>query len=777
MKKKLLFPILLVFGLTAAAQRWDQNLNSPILNSHNKQPLTLHPGKDSRIIPVNPAPGSPVINDAPGATGFNHDGYSSTNFDPIWANRFQTVLDSVRLATGMKGASLAVLVPGQGLFTCVSGISSPGVPVTTAMRFGIMSNTKLFIAVTMAKLQEQDVLSLDDHLFQWLPTYRYVDSTTTIRQLLSHQSGIFDYWNDGDSLWNAMLADTSHFFTDQEILASIKAPHFAPGHGYRYSNTNYLLAGMVIEAATGTTWVQKLHDFILNPLTMDSTFVGAFESRNGPVAAEWYGSSIAIINSPMTGEYSQANACGALLSTAQEMAAWYSALFSGAIISNSALQQILDFDPTSWYGLGLGESPYENHLSYNHTGGGLGYASQMWYDVQTQSVLCMLMNDRTGNFNNRVLPLVRVLYHDCPKKQNDAGISMIVAPWENSCVETRIPIVMLTNFGSNPLTSVNIKFQIDEGAPGTFSWSGALGTGDTVNVTLPQITAGEGIHKFTCYTTIPNGAPESNTYNDTSRSSFIVNLLPAAIAELSESFDGSTFPPDGWAIGLKTLWQWASTPLAQSNGTRSAVKNNYYDDHYGAHYDLDLPLIHIASATHPVLDFDYAYAMYPGYFGDTLKILISPDCGTTWDPIFNKGGQELSTSPTVNYAFYPQTSAEWKHESFSLAAYTGDVLIRFRDIAGFSNNLYLDEVKVSFPTGLTETKPFDNFTVYPNPTSYAVTISGLPVNSEVQLLDLSARLLLMTKIENSHTTIDIHALPQGVYILKTLFGTKKIVKM
>lgn len=78
--------------------------------------------------------------------------YRSPTFDPTWANRFQTVLDSVRVTTGMKGASLAVLVPGQGLFTGVTGISYTGFPITTEMRFGIASCTKLFIATAMTKL-------------------------------------------------------------------------------------------------------------------------------------------------------------------------------------------------------------------------------------------------------------------------------------------------------------------------------------------------------------------------------------------------------------------------------------------------------------------------------------------------------------------------------------------------------------------------------------------------------------------------------------------------
>ena len=775
MKNFLFLSLLLAYELVAVAQHYDPTFNS---NDKKKQQFPFFPENRSTTHSFKTGMLNSMMSDTINSNNNYHDAHRSLTFDPTWANRFQTVLDSVRLATGLKGAALAVLSPDQGLFTCVSGISSPGVPVTLKMRFGIMSNTKLFIAVTMAKLQEQGVLSLDDHLYQWLPTYPNVDSTTTIRQLLSHQSGIFDYWNDFDSVWNLMLADTSRFWTPQELLACIKAPHFAPGHGYRYSNTNYLLAGMVIDAATGTTWVQKLHDFIFDPLTMDSTFVGAFESRNGPVASEWYyNTSIAILKSPMTAEFTQANSAASILSTSQEVVEWYNALFSGAVVSNSSLQQITDLEPTSDYGLGVAESFFYNHFAYMHDGLGVGYASIAWYDEQTKTTLCMLMNDRNAGFYSRVIPLLNVLYDNFPKKQNDAGISKIISPWENSCTTTRIPSVMLTNFGSATLTTVNINFKIDNAPPATFNWTGYLSAGDTVNVILPQITAGEGLHTFACYTTLPNGFAEGYTFNDTLSSNFIVNSLPAGIFELYESFDGSVFPPEGWVENSSSHFQWGPTTLAQFSGAGSVVKSNYQDGTIGAHYDLDLPMIHIDAGTHPELGFEYAYALYPGAYGDSLQVFISTDCGSTWQTLFNKGGPALKTAPTTSDPFYPQSGSEWKQETFSLEAFPGDVLIRFRNVCGWGNNLYLDEVNVSFPTGIADKKPSYNFTVYPNPTSDAINISGLPGNSEIQISDLTGKLLMMQKTSNFITTIDIHKLPQGIYILRCPLGIKKIVKI
>jgi hypothetical protein len=479
----------------------------------------------------------------------------------------------------------------------------------------------------------------------------------------------------------------------------------------------------------------------------------------------------------MTAEYTQVNAAGALLSTAQEMAEWYGALFSGSVISNASLEQVTDFETTSWYGLGLGLSYYYDHFAYNHTGGGIGYASVIWYDKQTQATICMLMNDRNGDFWGRIIPLLNVFYKECPKKQNDAGISNIVAPWKNNCNGTLTPSVKLSNFGSTLLTAVSIRYKVDGEIPAAFNWNGALAPGDTVQVVLPQISAGDGHHTFTCYTSLPNGAQEGNNYNDTAYSKFIVNALPSVLTEIDEDFDGSVFPPAGWALSSSTIFDWGATSLATYSGAGSAVRSNYTDGHMGATYDLELPLVHIAAGTHPELHFEYAYAMYPGSYGDSLQVSVSTDCGGTWQTLFNKGSLELFTSPPSYYPFYPQSNDEWQHETFSLGSYSGDLLIRFRDVCGWGNNLYLDAVKVSFPTGISQNKPKGGFSVYPNPTADVVHISGLTGSSEIQITDLTGKQLLKQVVAKSTTIIDMHDFPCGIYFLKSAAGMKKIVKM
>jgi len=770
MKTIILSVTIILLGLVTIAQQADPPGNEPVPFFLLHQTPTGELNKGNPIHPVDSknAPVPEMKMKVPN---------QPLTFDPVWASRLQTVLDSVWNATGVKGLSCAVLVQGMGTWTGVSGNAGTGIPMTTDMRFGIASNTKLFIAVTLAKLQQEGILSLDDHLYQWLPSFPNVDSSATIRQLLSHQSGVFDFWNDNiNGFWNMISADTSHFFTPEEMLATIGAPKFAPGHGYKYSNTGYLLAGMIIEAATGLDFTAMLHDVIFDPLIMDSTFVGAVEPKNGPVAHEWVWNQGEVVQSPMTSAYSAVSTSANILSSPQEMTGWYSTLFGGNFYPDSVLAEILKIEPTSVYGLGIWDLEFLGHKFYEHSGYMVGDLSEMIYDKQTKSVLCIMTNSREGfDFGNIIIPMANVLWNECPKKPYDAGITKVLSPWENSCLQSVTPTVTLQNFASQPMTSVSINYKIDEGPLSNYSWTGSLGSVASVDVTLPAITAGSGMHSFTCYTSNPNGNPEGHTYNDTATSSFIVNTSDAAALPFAESFDGDIFPPAGWTLNRSSVYSWGRTTLANFSGNYSAVKANYQDYTY-SNWDLDLPMLNLGDQGSPILSFTYAYARYPGH-SDSLIVSISGDCGTTWQTLFDKGGAELATTQNTSKLFFPQSPDQWKTEVIPLEGFSGNVLIRFRDVNDNGNNLYLDDVSVSFPTGTASNNSPEKFIVYPNPASDHITVSGLPVNSVVMIMDLTGKQLFSQKTSNTITTIDIQKLPQGVYILRSTLGIKKIVKM
>ncbi len=756
--------ILMLFSAILLSMAGVAQFNNPTLN------FSIH--KDAKKqSPFNVKENS--MNSRPGVylPKFNGDRHAcapSPDFDPGWANSFQTALDSIMEVTNSKGASLAVYSPEYGMWTGVSGISQPGVPITSDMRFGIGSNTKLFIAVTMVKLQEEGILTLDDHLYQWLPPIEHVDSAITIRQLLSHESGLFDIWNDNPSVGYQVWTDTSRFWTTQEMIEWIGPPHFTPGNGYSYSNTNYLLAGMIIEAATGKTWVEKLHDFIFDPLNLDSTFVGAYEPRNGPCSAEWDRiGGVMVTNVPMTAEYSQANAFGAILATATEMVQWYNALFNGGVLSDSSMQQVLSIDPSSWYGLGIIAGPL-NQGFYNHTGGMFGFGSLVLYDIQTQAIICMLFNDRDSDLNAKFNAIMNVFYNEYPLEANDAGIAVIENPMDHSCNAVVTPVVELVNYGNNPITSVSIQYKVDAGETLVFNWIGLLNSGESENVNLPELNFSVGLHSITVNTSQPNGEPEGHIFNDMAYKDFIIEPSEPVISELFEGFEGDVFPPEGWTVNPVSLGQWGITPLAHLQGGRSLARGNY-NDMWGSEYEFELPEVNISGWYNTDFKFDYAYKMYLGVYGDSLQVAMSRDCGETWTTLFNKGAWGLATVSGATYdMFYPESPDDWKRESFPLSYFEGPMLIRFRCVNGYGNNLYIDNINIDLLTGTQTFEAKNYITVYPNPSTGLITIS-LPENSphsQLTILNLSGQELLHQITTEPTTTINVSALPPGVYFVR-----------
>jgi hypothetical protein len=155
------------------------------------------------------------------------------------------------------------------------------------------------------------------------------------------------------------------------------------------------------------------------------------------------------------------------------------------------------------------------------------------------------------------------------------------------------------------------------------------------------------------------------------------------------------------------------------------------------------------------------------FVSDTLQILISTDCGSTWQELFYKGGLDLQTTYSGSYPFYPQSSAAWKHESISLAGYAGNALIRFRCINGSGNNLFLDDVSVSYPNSIATDTFNPGIMVYPNPASTGITIET-DANCQLSIFNLNGIPLISLSGKEGGTFVDISALPRGVYVVKVV---------
>jgi len=326
------------------------------------------------------------------------------------SQELQIVLDDALEANNVRGASVAVIVPDDEMWIGVSGISYDTTPISPDMIFNIGGITTNFIAATVLQLTEECILTLEDSLHQWLPPYNNVDSTITIHQLLSHRSGVFEY-NNHPYYFDSLSADWLRRWTPEEtILTFVQEPYFSPGTRFRYSNTNYILLGMIIEATTGSNVSAEIRNRFLEPLGLNRTYFAVEEELIGEIVHGWYdmppedGTLDDISTVPKTAFFSIEWTAGAMFSTAEDIARWGRALLQGNVLNQSSLDQMLLFQPIlvtahpEWeYGLGItsyGPIYLNGVESIGQGGGNPGYCVKMLYLPDYEIYITVMLNER-----------------------------------------------------------------------------------------------------------------------------------------------------------------------------------------------------------------------------------------------------------------------------------------------------------------------------------------------------------------------------------------------
>lgn len=312
-------------------------------------------------------------------------------FNPILAGKLQNKIDSIRTANNLKGISACIIYPGVGTWKGVTGISHGGFTITPEMEFGIGSNTKLFTGVLLLKLAENNLINLNDSLYKYLPNYTNVNPNITIRQLLNHTSGLADV-NDVIGYTDSILTNPNRIYLPSEVMTWVGPPLFPAGTGWNYSNTNYILAGMIAESVTGKKYGKLLHDSILSPLKLDSTFLGVYDTILYTIAHPWQ-LGVDKFSTPRKALNSVAWSAGAMYSTSGEMAQWYKALMNGKILKSTSFGEMTTFVGSGNYGVGLYSASVLGRTVWHHTGTIWGgYNSSMVYDTTSGIVISVLIN-------------------------------------------------------------------------------------------------------------------------------------------------------------------------------------------------------------------------------------------------------------------------------------------------------------------------------------------------------------------------------------------------
>jgi hypothetical protein len=339
----------------------------------------------------------------------------------------------------------------------------------------------------------------------------------------------------------------------------------------------------------------------------------------------------------------------------------------------------------------------------------------------------------------------------------DAGVTAITnVPAVPQCDNSPFtPSCTIKNYGTATLTTCTVNYKIDNGTVQQVTWNGSLATGATANVTLNPITPTGGSHTLAVYTSDPNGLPDYATTNDKKT----VNLWFASIfapTPMSEGFEG-TFPPNNWYIDNPDGgYTWEKYANAGSAGSTSSMRIYNYlnpegeiDDAFITPLDLSTPGYAAYTMT-----FDVAHGTYSGYY-DRLQVQVSSDCGTNWSTPYDKSDPALATAPASTTAYVP-TASQWRTETVNLNSFAGQsqVLVRFRSISGYSNNLYIDNISLTGSIGINENAIAEKIKVYPNPFDNNATVEfTISKTSQVKLnMYNSLGEIVYTLDQNQYTT-------------------------
>jgi D-alanyl-D-alanine carboxypeptidase len=325
------------------------------------------------------------------------------------------------------GASMLIITP-QGRYLKSTGVADVTTckPLPADSPFQIGSHTKMMTSAILFQLQEEGVLSTTDLLSKWLPDLAAQlpnGDKITIDMMLSHTSGLHDYFDvptkDGTTIADGAKdkAMLTRNFTPEElvkVVADSGLTDFEPGAEgqWNYSNTGYILLGLIIEKATGKSYEENLRTRIFEPLDLKQTYLQAGQPEPGALPQGYYKSPFDFT----TGEWnaSQGWSAGAVVSTPEEFAVFLKALFTGKLFKEPATLKLMQehtaagvdaLGPGTIYEHGM----LDNHGVLGHGGQTLGFQSDGGYIPDKDVTIVMWSNAAESNVSRNLVPALASL--------------------------------------------------------------------------------------------------------------------------------------------------------------------------------------------------------------------------------------------------------------------------------------------------------------------------------------------------------------------------------
>ena len=309
----------------------------------------------------------------------------------------QAAMDDV-VAAGVPGIIVRVQDPHRAARRLTAGVSdlTTGAALHPAAKFRIGSVTKTFVATAVLQLAGEGRLSLDEPVARRLPGLLARGEQVTVRQLLNHTSGVPDYTADPE-LFAGVVANRIWEPRELVALAEKQPQLFESGTAWTYSNTNYIVAGLLVEAVTGRPLARELDLRFFAPLGLRHTSFPTTTARLGGYHARGYITTEVFPTADgqpldVTGyNSSHAWAAGAIVSNAADLSTFFRALLSGQLLPPILLQEMKqtvaedpsDPDKTFSYGLGLRRVTDACGANWGHDGTIFGYQSMAFWNERT----------------------------------------------------------------------------------------------------------------------------------------------------------------------------------------------------------------------------------------------------------------------------------------------------------------------------------------------------------------------------------------------------------
>ena len=318
----------------------------------------------------------------------------------------------LKAAYGIPGVSAAMTFPDGTTWIARAGFADlarrRGVTPTTAFAAGSISKT--FTSALILRLAEEGKLSLDVPVRTYLPRL-VIDPVITVRQLLDHTSGLDDFYSHA-AIDKALLAQPRRVWTAIDSLRYVGRPYFPPGAGWHYSNTNYLVLGMIAESVGRAPLATQLRERFFDPLGLDHTFYQAVEKPRGPIAHGYrfsgadprlrgFDVSDGSAVMPFTSVVTASAGAGSIATTATDLVRWARALYGGAVLQPATFSSMVDDAAVTTalkssvpYGLGVQVVTIDGRQAMGHSGRFLGFRAVMRY-LPTEGIAVAVMTNQS----------------------------------------------------------------------------------------------------------------------------------------------------------------------------------------------------------------------------------------------------------------------------------------------------------------------------------------------------------------------------------------------